>query len=55
MRHSTHRGQEQVAPSETIPRIAGRLGLTSWQNGFFCEFDGARSRRTLVETVLADH
>ncbi|HIP53223.1 MAG TPA: YjbQ family protein, partial [Chromatiales bacterium] len=32
-----------VGPSETIPLIGGRLGLSRWQNIFFCEFDGPRS------------
>ena len=43
-----------VGPSETIPLIEGRLGLSRWQNIFFCEFDGPRSERTIVCTVLAD-
>lgn len=42
-------------PSETIPLIEGKLGLSRWQNIFFCEFDGHRSSRTVVVTVLADH
>ncbi|MEJ2033655.1 MAG: secondary thiamine-phosphate synthase enzyme YjbQ [Deltaproteobacteria bacterium] len=41
-----------VGPSETIPVIGGRLGLSRWQNIFFCEFDGPRSRRPIVCTVL---
>lgn len=43
-----------VGPSETIPVIDGRLGLSRWQNIFFCEFDGPRSERTVICTVLAD-
>lgn len=43
-----------VGPSETIPLIDGRLGLSRWQNVFFCEFDGPRARRTVVCTILAD-
>ena len=43
-----------VGPSETIPIIGGRLGLSRWQNIFFCEFDGPRVQRTVVCTVLAD-
>ena len=43
-----------VGPSETIPIIDGRLGLSRWQNIFFCEFDGPRARRTVVCTVLGD-
>ena len=43
-----------VGPSETIPLIDGRLGLSRWQNVFFCEFDGPRERRTVVCSVLGD-
>lgn len=42
-----------VGPSETIPVIDGVLGLSRWQNIFFCEFDGPRSERSVVVTVLA--
>jgi secondary thiamine-phosphate synthase enzyme len=42
-----------VGPSETIPLIDGQLGLSRWQNIFFCEFDGPRSKRCIVCTVLA--
>ncbi len=41
-----------VGPSETIPLIDGRLGLSRWQNIFFCEFDGPRSDRRIVCSVL---
>ena len=43
-----------VGPSETIPVIDGRLGLSRWQGIFFCEFDGPRDDRRVVCTVLAD-
>jgi secondary thiamine-phosphate synthase enzyme len=43
-----------VGPSECIPLIHGRLGLSRWQGIFFCEFDGPRSRRNVVCTILAD-
>ncbi len=41
-----------VGPSETIPIIDGQLGLSTWQGIFFCEFDGPRSSRTVVCTIL---
>ena len=41
-----------VGPSETIPVIDGRLGLSQWQNIFFCEFDGPRQLRKIICTVL---
>ena len=43
-----------VGPSETIPVIDGQLGLSRWQNLFFCEFDGPRSQRQVVCTVIED-
>jgi len=43
-----------VGPSETIPVIDGRLGLSTWQNIFFCEFDGPRSDRRVLCTIIAD-
>ena len=43
-----------VGPSETLPLIDGQLGLSTWQNIFFCEFDGPRSDRRIVCTILAD-
>ena len=43
-----------VGPSETIPLMEGELGLSTWQNIFFCEFDGPRRDRKVVVTVMAD-
>ncbi|MEE8430026.1 MAG: secondary thiamine-phosphate synthase enzyme YjbQ [Candidatus Desulfatibia sp.] len=43
-----------VGPSETIPLIDGKLGLSTWQNIFFCEFDGPRSGRKVVCTIITD-
>ncbi len=41
-----------IGPSETIPIIDGKLGLSTWQNIFLCEFDGPRSNREVVITIL---
>ena len=43
-----------VGPSESIPLIDGELGLSRWQNIFFCEFDGPRGDRRVVVSVIAD-
>jgi len=43
-----------VGPSETIPLIDGELGLSTWQNIFFCEFDGPRKERRVVCTIVMD-
>jgi secondary thiamine-phosphate synthase enzyme len=44
-----------VGPSETIPIVDGALGLSRWQNIFFCEFDGPRRERRVLCTVVADN
>ncbi len=41
-----------VGPSETIPIVDGKMGLSTWQNIFFCEFDGPRQRRKVMVTVM---
>ncbi len=41
-----------VGPGESIPIIDGELGLSRWQNIFFCEFDGPRDRRRIVCTLI---
>ena len=43
-----------VGPSETIPVIDGKLGLSQWQGIFFCEFDGPRRDRCVIVTVIND-
>lgn len=40
-----------VGPSESIPVINGKLGLSTWQNIFLCEFDGPRHVRNVVVSV----
>ncbi len=41
-----------VGPQETIPIVEGKLGLSTWQNIFLCEFDGPRSQRSIMVTVM---
>jgi len=41
-----------IGPSETIPIINGKMGLSTWQNIFFCEFDGPRNKRTVLLTLV---
>ncbi len=41
-----------IGPSETIPLQDGELVLGTWQNIFFCDFDGPRSNRQLIATLL---
>ncbi len=41
-----------VGPSETIPVRDGRLGLSTWQNVFFCDFDGPRRSRRVLVSIL---
>lgn len=41
-----------VGPSETIPIIDGKMGLSTWQNIFVCEFDGPRQVRNIMTTII---
>lgn len=41
-----------VGPQETIPIVHGKMGLSTWQNIFLCEFDGPRNQRNIMVTVL---
>jgi secondary thiamine-phosphate synthase enzyme len=41
-----------VGPSETIPLENGQMLLSTWQNVFFCDFDGPRADRELIVTLL---
>ncbi|MCF6175520.1 MAG: secondary thiamine-phosphate synthase enzyme YjbQ [Victivallaceae bacterium] len=43
-----------VGPSETVPIMGGKMGLSTWQNIFLCEFDGPRQVREVVVTVISD-
>ena len=42
-----------IGPGETIPVIGRELGLSTWQNIFFCEFDGPRKERSIVVTIIS--
>ncbi|MGC8771577.1 MAG: secondary thiamine-phosphate synthase enzyme YjbQ [Brevinematia bacterium] len=41
-----------LGPDVTIPIINGKMGLSRWQNIFFCEFDGPRENREIVITIV---
>ena len=41
-----------VGPQETIPIVDGKMGLSTWQNIFLCEFDGPRNQRNIMVTVM---
>jgi secondary thiamine-phosphate synthase enzyme len=41
-----------IGPSETVPIIDGKIGLSRWQNIFLCEFDGPRAERRIAVTVF---
>lgn len=41
-----------VGPQETIPIVNGKMGLSTWQNIFLCEFDGPRNQRNIMVTVM---
>ena len=43
-----------IGPSETIPVVDGKLVLSTWQNIFFCEFDGPREVREITVKIIKD-
>jgi len=43
-----------VGPSETIPIRDGELALSTWQNVFFCDFDGPRRVRRVLVTITGN-
>jgi len=43
-----------IGPSETIPVSDGSLMLSTWQNIFFCEFDGPREVREISVQIIKD-
>jgi secondary thiamine-phosphate synthase enzyme len=47
----SHLKASLVGSSVTIPLVAGRMALGTWQGIYFAEFDGSRRRKVLV-TVL---
>jgi secondary thiamine-phosphate synthase enzyme len=51
---SAHIQAGLVGPSEVIPIRDGKLALSTWQNVFLCDFDGPRSRRTVVVTIQGE-
>lgn len=43
-----------IGPSETIPILNGKMALSTWQNIFFCEFDGPREKREIAVTLIGE-
>jgi len=41
-----------IGPSELVPIENGQILLSTWQNIFFCEFDGPRTERTVLVTLM---
>lgn len=40
-----------IGSSEFVPITDGDISLGTWQGIFFCEFDGPRSRRMLIQVI----
>lgn len=43
-----------VGPGESLPIVNGKMGLSTWQNIFLCEFDGPRNKRNVVISIISD-
>lgn len=50
---AAHIKASMMGSSVTILVEGGRLVLGTWQAIFFCEFDGPRTRRVLVQTAAS--
>ena len=48
---AAHAKSSLVGCSATIPILAGRMTLGTWQAIYFCEFDGPRTRQVIVSVI----
>lgn len=48
---AAHIKSSLVGCAQTIPVEDGHLVLGTWQSVFFCEFDGPRQRRVVVQVI----
>lgn len=51
---AAHAKAALLGSSQVIPVENGRLALGTWQAVFFCEFDGPRSRKIFISTIVED-
>lgn len=51
---AAHIKSSLVGCDQTVPVEEGRLVLGTWQSIFFCEFDGPRQRKVIVQIIGAD-
>jgi len=51
---AAHIKTSMVGPSIGIPIIDGSLSLGTWQGIFFCEFDGPRRRKAIVQCIPSE-
>ncbi|NIA13762.1 MAG: YjbQ family protein [Nitrospiraceae bacterium] len=50
---AAHLKASMLGFSQTVLIQGGRLVLGTWQSLYFCEFDGPRTRKVLVEVIRA--
>ncbi len=50
---AAHLKASMLGFSQTVLIQGGRLALGTWQSLYFCEFDGPRTRKVLVEVVAS--
>jgi len=48
----SHLRASMLGPQVLVPLSGGELALGTWQGIFFCEFDGPRSRKVYVSTLI---
>jgi secondary thiamine-phosphate synthase enzyme len=50
---AAHMKSSLMGPDLNVPVESGRLMLGTWQSIYFCEFDGPRSRRVVMQLLPA--
>ncbi|MHC4986551.1 MAG: secondary thiamine-phosphate synthase enzyme YjbQ [Planctomycetota bacterium] len=48
---AAHVKSSMVGCSASVPLIDGRMQFGTWQSIFFCEFDGPRTRKVMVQVM----
>ena len=48
---AAHVKSSMVGSSAAVPLIDGKMQFGTWQSIFFCEFDGPRTRKVMVQII----
>ena len=48
---AAHVKSSMVGSSAAVPLVDGKMQFGTWQSIFFCEFDGPRTRKVMVQVM----